>query len=240
MLEAYTRCNLTKSGDKLPALAGLANAFSRRSGFRYAAGFWEEDLEVGLLWKSFSPNDTRIPPKYRAPSWSWAALDTKVKYLRNMQKACISYRLVQNLRLQSLYDSEDIFAQVAQASKLLLTGRPKNIVLFADFESGIAYPWKLMDGQHHIGHAVTDNYYPPGATIDFETCCLPILKLITGKTADNRTNTFEIHVLILTPMDERNTYQRIGIGVIRDTELEKIEPDHDPFEDIEEADIVLM
>ena len=35
-------------------------------------------------------------------------------------------------------------------------------------------------------------------------------------------------------------YERIGIGVIRDTELEKIGPDYDAFEDIEEAEIVIL
>jgi len=240
MLEAYTRCNLTKSEDKLPALAGLANAFSRRSGFRYAAGLWEEDLEMGLLWKPPSPIDTQLPPRYRALSWSWAALDAKVKYFRNMQKAYSSYALVQNLRLQGLQGSEDIFGQVASGTKLFLTGRLKNIDLLADFESEIAYPWKLMDGQHHIGYATTDNYYPSASTIDAETCCLPILKLITAKTADNRANPFEIYALILAAMGVGNTYQRIGIGVIRDTELENIGPDHNPFEDTEEAEIVLL
>jgi hypothetical protein len=61
MLEAYSRCELTKSEDKLPALTGLANAFSRRSGFNYAVGLWEEDLEMGLLWKSLSPKRHSYP-----------------------------------------------------------------------------------------------------------------------------------------------------------------------------------
>ncbi|KAE9378668.1 HET-domain-containing protein, partial [Stipitochalara longipes BDJ] len=78
MLEAYTRCDLTKSEDKLPAIAGLSNAFSRRSGFKYIAGLWEEDLEMGLLWRSLYPKETQLPPSYRAPTWSWAALDTEV------------------------------------------------------------------------------------------------------------------------------------------------------------------
>jgi hypothetical protein len=49
MLEVYSRCEFTKSEDKLPALTGFANAFSRQSGISYAVGVWKEDLEMGLL-----------------------------------------------------------------------------------------------------------------------------------------------------------------------------------------------
>jgi len=212
MLEAYTRCDLTKSEDKLPALAGLANAFSRRSGFSYTAGIWEQDLEMGLLWKSLFPKETQLPPSYRAPTWSWAALDTKVRYLRNVRKANMSYTFVQNLRLETFQGDEDVFGVAVQETKLLLTGRLRNVVLLADFETETAYPWKLMIGQHHVGYATTDTYYSPWKIANVGTYCLPILKLVTANTADDRKNLFEIHVLILAAKEESDMYETIGMG----------------------------
>jgi hypothetical protein len=186
------------------------------------------------------PEETQLPPSYRAPTWSWAALDTKVRYLRNTQKAYKSLALVRNLRLESFQGDEDIFGETSQETKLLLTGRLRDIVLLADYETETIYPWKLMIGQQHIGFATTDTYYSQWEMANVETYCLPILKLVTTNTAIDRSNTWELHALILAAKDEKDTYERIGIGVIRYTELEKIGPDYDAFEDIPETEIVLL
>jgi hypothetical protein len=76
----YTRCQLTLSSDKLPALSGLASVFKRNTGYTYLAGLWKEDFANALLW--YAPNNTsrqRLPVKmYRGPSWSWVSTDLAV------------------------------------------------------------------------------------------------------------------------------------------------------------------
>ena len=77
ILEEYTARSLTKPRDRLIALAGVAEHFDWQ-GSRYLAGLWSIELPWGLLWKVVTKRQER-PRKYRAPSWSWAAVDGKIE-----------------------------------------------------------------------------------------------------------------------------------------------------------------
>ncbi len=83
LLMDYARRDLTLARDKLPAIAGLAWWFAKRSGISwtdYIAGLWKPHLPQALLWfhSHVTGRDVSKPvrPKTpRAPSWSWAAWD---------------------------------------------------------------------------------------------------------------------------------------------------------------------
>ncbi|KAL3298818.1 HET-domain-containing protein [Colletotrichum asianum] len=75
MLQNYTERNITKDVDRLPALSGIARAFSSKSPSLYLAGIWLDDIASGLLWYVNVPESARCPDTYRAPSWSWAAIE---------------------------------------------------------------------------------------------------------------------------------------------------------------------
>ncbi|ROW16417.1 hypothetical protein VPNG_02806 [Cytospora leucostoma] len=79
--EDYTRRDLTKASDKLPAMAGLAaQAQTFRPGSRYLSGLWENELPHCLLWEARYPDfGTRIEHT-TAPSWSWACLVGGIKH----------------------------------------------------------------------------------------------------------------------------------------------------------------
>lgn len=79
IVQVYTSCKLTFGKDKLTALAGIAKAFGSAdiSRGRYLAGLWEKDFLRQLLWRIKGDQVAERPEKYRAPSWSWASLDTK-------------------------------------------------------------------------------------------------------------------------------------------------------------------
>lgn len=51
IVQDYTRGLLTKSGDKLIAMAGIAKAFQLSGQLTYAAGLWEEEMPYSLLWR---------------------------------------------------------------------------------------------------------------------------------------------------------------------------------------------
>ncbi|KAJ4397005.1 hypothetical protein N0V93_001229 [Gnomoniopsis smithogilvyi] len=92
---------LTKDTDKLPALAGLAVRFQtyknatspKERRYDYLAGLWwygspmldrpseVAELPTGLLWRRPGDEFLSRPAAYRAPSWSWAALDGPVEFL---------------------------------------------------------------------------------------------------------------------------------------------------------------
>ncbi|TGZ81115.1 HET-domain-containing protein, partial [Ascodesmis nigricans] len=94
IVEEYSRRYLTVPGDKLPAIAAVGDSFhycfTANCYPRYLAGIWHlrdhsseystENLSLirGLLWfKSYTSRFPR-PEVYRAPSWSWAAVDGHV------------------------------------------------------------------------------------------------------------------------------------------------------------------
>ncbi|PMD16582.1 HET-domain-containing protein, partial [Hyaloscypha hepaticicola] len=80
VVELYTRCDLTKPNDKLPALSGIAMTYAAVTGMTYIAGLWKERLPCQLLWTvARSPQSTHLS-FYRAPSFSWASIDGAVSF----------------------------------------------------------------------------------------------------------------------------------------------------------------
>lgn len=80
LLDIYVKCALTKPYDKFIAIAGLAKEFGKHTEDEYVAGLWRKNLINGLLWHVgdvtiFPLQPSTRPQQYRAPSWSWAAVD---------------------------------------------------------------------------------------------------------------------------------------------------------------------
>lgn len=74
----YTQCKLTFSEDKLVAFAGIARVVYEEHGFEYLAGMWKPWLIDLLPWHLDTNDKHHKPSPYRAPSWSWAAIDGTV------------------------------------------------------------------------------------------------------------------------------------------------------------------
>ncbi|KAK7709033.1 hypothetical protein SLS64_006516 [Diaporthe eres] len=81
LVTSYTGRILTKSSDKLPAIAGLAAAIHEIAQDSYFAGHWHIELERSLFWRTdqevVSPEPARCRD-YRAPSWAWPSIDGMV------------------------------------------------------------------------------------------------------------------------------------------------------------------
>lgn len=84
LVESYTGRDLTKSSDKLPAIAGLAAVIHQISQDSYLAGHWRVELERSLFWRTdqdvVSPEPARCRD-YRAPSWAWPSIDGMVRWV---------------------------------------------------------------------------------------------------------------------------------------------------------------
>ncbi|MCJ1243731.1 hypothetical protein MMC30_000928 [Trapelia coarctata] len=85
ILKSYTRCSLTRPQDKLIALSGLAQRLRLRLQDTYLAGLWLRVLPSQLCWKVLACRQSNgrpsyRPPTYRAPSWSWAAVDGEIDF----------------------------------------------------------------------------------------------------------------------------------------------------------------
>lgn len=92
----YTARVFTFADDKLPGLSGLATDFNnnhRNNQDEYYAGLWKSTIIQDLCWqvtrqgsKNSLTRQTKLPSKYRAPSWSWASLDSKIQYEHGVQR----------------------------------------------------------------------------------------------------------------------------------------------------------
>ncbi|KAI0096103.1 heterokaryon incompatibility protein-domain-containing protein [Nemania sp. FL0031] len=83
VLTFYQIRKLSKDSDKLPALSGIASIYAAATDDTYKAGLWGRSLLHDLCWYNYWDYDDRRPllvgkrPAHpRAPSWSWASIDT--------------------------------------------------------------------------------------------------------------------------------------------------------------------
>ncbi|KAE9374338.1 hypothetical protein N431DRAFT_335373, partial [Stipitochalara longipes BDJ] len=82
VISDYTSRYLTNEGDKLPALSGIAKVINTHTGDQYLAGLWRHKILELLRWRVgyniLKPMPCHRPIEYRAPSWSWAAVDGNI------------------------------------------------------------------------------------------------------------------------------------------------------------------
>jgi hypothetical protein len=81
IVAVFTSRQLSFHKDRLPAIAGLADAMHSHFGGRYLAGMWEARMESMIMWHSFGEVDGQGPTAMDsaiqdgyAPSWSWASV----------------------------------------------------------------------------------------------------------------------------------------------------------------------
>ncbi|KAE8444618.1 hypothetical protein EG329_014449 [Mollisiaceae sp. DMI_Dod_QoI] len=85
IVREFSKRHLTVATDKLPAVAGVAYEMAAMSRQSYVAGLWKGDLINDLLWCRDFPTIPLPRPTYRAPSWSWAAIDSPVVWSKAME-----------------------------------------------------------------------------------------------------------------------------------------------------------
>ncbi|KAL9607812.1 MAG: hypothetical protein Q9167_007306 [Letrouitia subvulpina] len=81
LIERYSSCKMTKSDDKLPAIAGISNIWATLGGTDhvepYYYGIFESNIINSLLWMR---RDEPVNRKARrVPTWSWASVDGEIQ-----------------------------------------------------------------------------------------------------------------------------------------------------------------
>ena len=83
LVNTYSNKALTVRSDKLVALHGIMSMIAESTGLRKVAGLWVDYLHLELMWSTWNQAETRPEfydaAKYRAPSWSWACVDSGVR-----------------------------------------------------------------------------------------------------------------------------------------------------------------
>ncbi|KLU89851.1 hypothetical protein MAPG_08820 [Magnaporthiopsis poae ATCC 64411] len=155
VVASYTRRGLGFAGDKLPAIAALAEAFTKTAAdrgrrWKYLAGLQvdvgeDDDLDedrrgqiwaAALLWHSASWQDCTRPVDYRAPSWSWAAVEGRVDLKDKARQGPISDHVAVRVNDYGvvLKDAIAPFGMVASGFLLL---QAKLVALHATIDLGV-------------------------------------------------------------------------------------------------------
>ncbi|KAE9369875.1 HET-domain-containing protein, partial [Stipitochalara longipes BDJ] len=137
----YASRRLTYAKDKLPALSGLARYISHtRPGDSYLAGLWKSELPSNLLWGVLKGVRPSI---YRAPSWSWAALDGEITVFSSIYTSTAYSCEV--LNASTTLSGVDLFGQVS-AGMITLRGQLKE-------------GWRILDEQSLNGDPNVQYFY---------------------------------------------------------------------------------
>ncbi|KAK3400635.1 heterokaryon incompatibility protein-domain-containing protein [Sordaria brevicollis] len=109
IVEDYSSRSVSKEGDKLVALSGLARATQEfYPDATYVGGMWSALLPSSLVWKNtpYAPQPERdlsqpVGCEYIAPSWSWASVRSAVTF-DDCEPSSADDRLTQPLKVEKM------------------------------------------------------------------------------------------------------------------------------------------
>jgi hypothetical protein len=149
----YTHRGMTKTTDRLVAVAGIAKALNRHTTSEYLAGLWSLEFTSGLLW-SIAHNekwmlsadkgfDIYSNKKVRhdeplAPTWSWASVTVPIMYA---QTELLSYD-----RICELIDVNVAGTVDKQTGEAKIRGHVRRGYVNA------VYPQSIQEAATHFSH----------------------------------------------------------------------------------------
>ncbi|KAK0615590.1 HET domain-containing protein [Bombardia bombarda] len=205
MVSSYTCLGLTKPGDRLPAMGGLAKHMAIRRKSVYLAGLWENTLNEDLLWSVYTTSlfKKARPSPRSAPTWSWASVETYILYLDEIlywdpdydgemeeRPPYEHFARVQECRVKSA--AIDEYGKVEkghlQILGLVATGilereevdtlkNGKNTLHYVSFPSGM----RLRINADYLLDAPGPDQVPPGT----EVSCLRMTQMQSSEITDN-------------------------------------------------------
>jgi hypothetical protein len=218
----YTSRQLTNAADKLPALSGLAQQRKQVRGGVYLAGLWQDSLLHDLCWHDAFVNSVpeegglgRRPAHYRAPSWSWASLDTD-------SSCCWWWVGVYGRHPISPGREPEPACVILDASCELATTDPTGAVKsgYLDLEVALISAQICQDPEdraawtmHRIETPLTLRFFKPDCELEYDDLafgdqvyCAPIAQVVTPTG-------LQYGCLVMKQLGP-DTYQRVGFCIL--------------------------
>ena len=123
---SFSDRELSVPSDKLPAISALAASYSPIFGPTYHAGIWDKSAVQQLCWRRGTKKGVfRRPAQYRAPSWSWAALDGPIYFPSFLEhgggSVCKPYSRFEILVWQTSLRANDVpFGEVTAGNLIVM------------------------------------------------------------------------------------------------------------------------
>ena len=77
LISHYSRLQLTRESDRLPAISGIAKSLPTAEYGQYLAGLWQFELPYSLCWRTMEPSKPRRNDSL--PTWSWISINGPVE-----------------------------------------------------------------------------------------------------------------------------------------------------------------
>lgn len=230
IVRVYSRCGLTKKGDKLIALASVVKQMAVKLDDEYIAGMWRCSLPWEITWHMDLPDDqTEAPPRraleYRGPSFSWVSIDGPV----SPSSIDGSKPLTKVIDVKMEYVTEDITGLVESGS-LVLECQLQKLSLQES-------PYTILDPRIYImcvnGIQVCQSDGPeweqigPITLLDeerdtFDPTTLDMLYCVPAQILEEERPILEVLLLELVDRN-RSVYRRSGIAnSLKEVEMEII------------------
>ncbi|KAK0754594.1 heterokaryon incompatibility protein-domain-containing protein [Schizothecium vesticola] len=219
LVENYTRAGLTKETDKLVAISGLAKALAAQSDIPYLSGLWNYDLKHQLLW--WAESASKRPDIFRAPSWSWASTNSKIRF--NTYKEAYAITIL-SVRVSPASPSGSF--TTFKSSPMTIRGvLIPGVLDMVDYELRAFIARKKLIGTTGAHHSPWNVRFRPDS--DFEQDNRgPVLLLPTDigarwsnivSSMDGRLCTVDVSGMVLKATGVKGTLRRVGIFVARES-----------------------
>lgn len=142
----------------------------------YYAGLWSKNMPQALLWSPYEeetfphvPHVARRPDTYRAPTWSWASIESPISHFicrETVNKK--PYAEFKNVQLE--YKSADPYGQVV-GGHLIIEGPLQRAISKEPMKT---WPFQPELWGHHssedavdesLGHSISDVAWPDGTEV---------------------------------------------------------------------------
>lgn len=235
LVKYYSRCGLTRPGDKLPAIQSLAMALADNFGCHFHDGHYFADTPLvlsGLLWRTAEGSTLTRPPVNRAASWSWTSLDGAIDFADpNSTRYADTWHHART-DLKILRVAEHRPAGMPPCQALLASGAA--LECSAHRACPMAAVQDVVSGRCEHGCQMTGSmdlvYKNDGSVVsasleydvaDDRPCRLWLIPLYTRwRCASARTPIY--YALMVKPAPghpfEGRAFQRVGMGLINDSD----------------------
>lgn len=227
IVRQYTIRVMSEPSDKLIAISAVAQRLASQAEGRlgrYYAGIWTERFFEQLLWATSEGEIAKRPVRYRAPSWSWAAIDGRLDWpsydrLIGTEILCTLLDVeVQPLRSKQPYGA-------VTAGRIKVYGQVKQVLWSADRRT-------VKDNETQA--AVTNHFMQTSPDVrehnaqDMTVHVLKVAMCSSHSVINRRTNKPTPHGLdkhfqgILLEHIGNEVYQRVGVMGVRRVQKDKL------------------
>ncbi|KAF2011499.1 HET-domain-containing protein [Aaosphaeria arxii CBS 175.79] len=215
-VSAYTGLQLTFPGDIFPAIGGMARDFQRSfDGLgNFQAGMWENTILYNLAWLGRYRSPRKRVPHWRAPTWSWAALEGPVEFWLDESDR----PLCEVIAVDCKPSGEDPFGALEEAS-ITLEGFLVSVKIEWNDPDVVTYePYLYLDSEK-LGYALWDCWPDPVTATNIPPYSQVSLFMLSQYwVAQTRVS----HFFLLLKEIRDGVYERYGFVIFDEREVEII------------------